>query len=236
MSKPHVICHMTSSLDGKILPRRWAPTGVHDPGIYDRLHREMGGGSWLVGRVTAQEFARREAYPNEVAETFAREPWLPRKGAKAYAIMVDGKGKVAWGRADVDGEPIVVVLTEQVSDAHLAGLHGDGVGYVFAGKTEIDLALLLGALQRELGIERLLLEGGGGMNGSFLRAGLIDEISLILEPAVDARRDTPTTFDGGDTSSGPAPISGLSLTSHNLLEGARLWLRYAVDNEKRAAR
>ena len=42
-------------------------------------------------------------------------------------------------------------------------------------------------LYRELGVERLMVEGGGGANGAFLRAGLLDEFSLILSP-VDRRR------------------------------------------------
>ena len=37
-------------------------------------------------------------------------------------------------------------------------------------------------------MKRLLLEGGGGTNGAFLRAGLIDELSLILCPAVDGAK------------------------------------------------
>ncbi len=53
------------------------------------------------------------------------------------------------------------LLTEQVSDAHLAGLRQDRVSYIFAGERELDLALALDILNRELGIERLLLEGGG---------------------------------------------------------------------------
>ena len=77
------------------------------------------------------------------------------------------------------------MLTERVSDAHLAGLRQDGVSYIFAGGHELDLGLALEILNRELGLERLLLEGGGGSNGAFLRAGLIDEISLAICPAVD---------------------------------------------------
>jgi hypothetical protein len=38
-----------------------------------------------------------------------------------------------------------------------------------------ELGLALEILNRELGLERLLLDGGGGSNGALLRAGLIDE-------------------------------------------------------------
>src|SRR5947209_4332046 len=84
--------------------------------------------------------------------------------------------------------PIVAVLTERVSDAHLAGLRQDGVSYIFAGERELDLGLALEILNRELGLERVLLEGGGGSNGSFLRAGPIDEISIAICPAIDGAK------------------------------------------------
>jgi len=37
----------------------------------------------------------------------------------------------------------------------------------------------------ELGIERLLVEGGGNVNGSLMAAGVVDELSILLAPAVD---------------------------------------------------
>ena len=48
--------------------------------------------------------------------------------------------------------------------------------------SDLDLALTLDILNRELGVKRLLLEGGGGANGAFLRAGLVDELSLVICP------------------------------------------------------
>jgi hypothetical protein len=82
-------------------------------------------------------------------------------------------------------------------------------------------------LNRELGIERLLLEGGGGSNGSFLRAGLIDEISLAICPAIDGAKGAPSIFDSSDRDTGiPAPITSMTLTSTEVLEGGAVWLRY----------
>jgi hypothetical protein len=37
-----------------------------------------------------------------------------------------------------------MLLTERVSDGHLAGLRQDGVSYIFAGEQELDLGLALG--------------------------------------------------------------------------------------------
>jgi riboflavin biosynthesis pyrimidine reductase len=44
----------------------------------------------------------------------------------------------------------------------------------------------------------LLVEGGGGANGAFLRAGLIDEISLVICPAIDGANGAPSVFDSSD--------------------------------------
>ena len=193
--KPRVICHMVASVDGRTLISRWRPEHVHRRGLFDQLHDRLGGEAWLVGRVTGQEYARGDAYPDHTGQSYPREPWFARRDAAAYGVVLDAHGKIAWGRADIGDDPIVAVLTEKVSDAHLAGLQKDGVSYIFAGERDLDLGLALEILNRELGIKRLLLEGGGNANGSFLRAGLIDEISLAIFPAVDGAKGAPCVFD-----------------------------------------
>jgi riboflavin biosynthesis pyrimidine reductase len=229
--KPYVICHMNMSVDGRIWHSRWRPAENRMTGLFERIHEELGNGSWLIGRVTGSEYAKAESYPNHTDLSFPREPWFVRRDARAYGIALDAEGKIAWGRSDIGGDPIVVVLTEQVTDAHLAGLRQDDVSYIFAGEGELDLALALEILNRELGIERLLLEGGGKSNGSFLRAGLIDEISLAVCPAVDGARGGPHVFDSNDDEADArAPLSAMTLTSSEVLEGGVVWLRYRLEN------
>ncbi len=227
--KPHVICHMAISLDGRIIPSRWQPEGAHSSDLYDRLHKAIGCDAWIVGRVTGQEFSKRDSYPAAVSETLPRASWIAKRDAAAYAVVIDAHGKIAWGRSDIGSDPIVVILTESVADAHLAALRADGVSYIFAGKVELDLDEALGKLNRELGFKRLLLEGGGVVNGSFLRSGLIDEISLIVVPAIDGASGAPSLFDSTEPSAAlPAPIDTLSLDSCELIENGTVWLRYRV--------
>ena len=145
--------------------------------------------------------------------------------------MLDAHGKIAWGRSDIGGDPIVVVLAETVSDAHLAGLRSEGVSYIFAGQSEISLALTLDTLNHELGVKRLLLEGGGGTNGAFLRAGLVDEIHLVICPAVDGSRGAPAVFDSSEADADQRPpITAMSLESSQALEGGAMLLRYRIEN------
>ena len=233
--KPYVICHMNSSVDGRILGSRWRPAENRMAGLFERLHEELGGGSWLIGRVTGSEYAKADSYPDHAGQTYPREPWFVRRDAAApgtaWGIALDARGKIAWGRSDIGGDPIVAVLTERVADAHLAGLRRDGVSYIFAGEEALDLASALETLNRELGLERLLLEGGGGSNGAFLRAGLIDEISLAICPAVDGAKGAPSIFDSSDENAGiAAPIRSMTLASCEVLEGGAVWLRYRLQN------
>ena len=226
--KPHVICLMASSVDGRTLPSRWRPSGAAG-NLFESVHDELAGDGWLVGRVTGQEFAKGRHYPGSTEESFPRKPWLARRDAKAYGVVLDAHGKICWGRSDIGGDPIVVVLSESVADAHLAGLRSDGVSYIFAGDSELDLALALEILNRELGIKRLLLEGGGGTNGSFLRAGLIDELSLVLHAVVDGAKGAPTVFDSTDAESEQrAPIASMTLESSRVLDRGAVWLRYRL--------
>jgi riboflavin biosynthesis pyrimidine reductase len=230
--KPYTVCHMVASVDGRILHSRWRPRTREGGDLFERLHARLGGDAWLVGRVTGQEFAKANAYDVRADRTYGREPWLARRGAQAYGVVLDAHGRIAWGRADIGGDPIVVVLTEQVSDAHLAGLRQDGVSYFFAGERELDLAAALEFLNRELGVKRLLVEGGGGNNGSFLRAGLIDEISVAIVPVVDGSKGAPSVFDSSAAEAElRAPLGQMSLESCEVLDGGSVWLRYRVRNQ-----
>jgi riboflavin biosynthesis pyrimidine reductase len=239
--KPHVICHMVSSVDGRTLNSRWRPDGKLASTLFERLHDELGGDAWLIGRVTGQEFAKGKPYPAVTDQIFPRENWFARRDAKAqntkaddvkaYGVALDFHGKISWGRSDIGGDPIVAVLSSTVSDAHLAGLRGEGVSYIFAGETELDLGLVLETLNRELGVKRLLLEGGGGANGAFLRAGLVDELSLVLCPAVDGAKGAPSVFDSGEPLTGPtAPVEAMTLESSTVIDGGAVWLRYRLRN------
>ena len=88
--KPHVICLMASSVDGRTLHSRWRPKGS-GADLFERVHDELAGDAWFVGRVTGKEFAKGKPYPALTKETFPREPWFARRDARAYgeSVIVD---------------------------------------------------------------------------------------------------------------------------------------------------
>lgn len=186
--KPHVICLMMSSIDGRLHPSRYSasPDGTRKEwsGLYEQLHDDMAGDAWLVGRVTMAEMTEAGAHPPAVAASVDRPVHLAAK-ADSYAVAVDRSGKLHFDKGDLGGDHVVVLLGSDVLDAHLAELAGDGVSYIVADTTEIDLAAALDTLASRFGIRRLLLEGGGGINGSMLAAGLVDELHVLVAPALD---------------------------------------------------
>jgi riboflavin biosynthesis pyrimidine reductase len=100
------------------------------------------------------------------------------------------------------------------------------ISYVVAGASSIDLSQAVNQLGEHFGIRKLLLEGGGHINGGFLQADLIDEVSLLLLPGIDGRHNIAAVFDGvSDENHSAVP---LKLKSVEQREGGALWIRYEV--------
>jgi len=65
--------------------------------------------------------------------------------------------------------------------------------------------------------------------GAFLRAGLIDEISLIVWPAIDGRPGAPAVFDAkSEDQIAQALIDNLELLSCQPQASGGVWLRYRL--------
>ena len=94
-----------------------------------------------------------------------REAHIAERQGRKLAIAIDPSGHVHYGKDNVGGDHAVAVLGEQVSDAYLAELREDGVSYVFAGAKGDDLPLAMEQLAALFGAKKLLLEGGGRING-----------------------------------------------------------------------
>ena len=153
--------------------------------------------------------------------------------AAFYAIAIDPQGKLWWNDCAIadsdegyDGAHIIEVLTECVPDAFLEHLREKGVSYLFGGETELNLALVTQKLKRLFSIERLLLEGGGIVNGSFLQEGLIDEISLVIVPEAECSEQAVPLFQTGQYQTGDKVAASFRLKEAKKLDDGGLWLTY----------
>ncbi|TDT63324.1 RibD family protein [Fonticella tunisiensis] len=235
MDRPYIICHMVTSLDGKVtgdfLKKSEYSKFIED---YYRIHREYGADGFLCGRVTMEGSFPQPSVPSNDYDgpPIAREDYIAEKAA-FYAVAIDPKGKLWWSNRAIsdtdegyDGAHIIEVLTESVPDAFLAHLRNKGVSYLFAGKTELNLPLAVQKLKKLFGIQTLLLEGGGIVNGSFLQDGLIDEISLVVVPTAEPSEKAIPLFQTGKYQSGDKAPASFRLKDTKKLDHGGLWLIY----------
>jgi 5-amino-6-(5-phosphoribosylamino)uracil reductase len=234
--RPYIICHMGTSIDGRLHPSRFtqAAAGVSAAalrGHYERIHDSFDADGWIVGRKTMNEMAKGTERAMAGAPKLPREPHVGNRDGRKLAIGIDPSGRVHFGKDNVGGDHAVAVLGEGVSDAHLAELRGDGVSYVFAGPDGHDLAGALKRIGALFGVKKLMLEGGGGINGSFLKQGLIDEFSTLIHPAVDGVAGTQSIVDyHGPEGDKPGAGQALRLPHCETLEGGMVWLRHKVEH------
>ena len=223
--RPYVVCHMVPSVDGRIVTGRWKmpPSTVAE---YERTAATFDADAWMIGRISMEPYAGKARVPaRKGAKPIPRKDFIARRDAESYAIALDPTGKLTWKSSSIDDEHVITVLTEQVSDDYLAFLQSKGVSYLFGGKTDVNLKRVLEKLRKEFGIKKLLLEGGGKINGSFLAADLIDELSVLVAPIADGAIGTPSLFDARE---GKGPARHLKLVSFEKRTGDLLWLRYKL--------
>ncbi|MBZ9775467.1 RibD family protein [Mesorhizobium sp. CO1-1-8] len=231
--KPQIICHMLASLDGGLHPSRYtrSPDGTRAEwsSLYEQIHGDLAADAWIVGRVTMAEMSKAGAHPPANAGKVDRPYHFAQMGAGSYAVALDASSKLHFSKPDIGGDHVVVLLGRDVADSHLAELASDGVSYIVAETADMNLAAMLEVLGRELGIRRLLLEGGAGINGSFFAAGLVDELSLLVAPAIDGRARNQAFVEFGE--SGLPGKMQLSLKNCEALAHGLVQLRYAVTPE-----
>ncbi len=227
--KPHVTCLMLSSIDGRLHPSRYteSPDGTRQQWskAYETLHDQIGADAWTVGRVTMAEMSKTGPHAPPAPWTVERPVHVARD-ADSFAIALDRSGKLHFDGDVIGGDHVIVLLGASVTDSHLAELAADGVSYVIADTDDIDIAAALETLGSSFGIETILLEGGGGINGALLAAGVVDELGVLIAPALDGGDNVQ-----GIVIAGPDGLAGkvkLTLKRTDVLDHGLVHLRYDV--------
>jgi len=220
---------MLSSIDGRIDGVSLRDfMGSND---YEITGLKLKGDAWACGRTTMQlHFADRKPFKSKSRKPAGPRPVHVAHRAKSYAVSIDTLGKLRWSRNDIGGDHLICVVSELAPEDYLAELQKRGISYIVAGKTSVDLARGVKLLGKHFGIKTLLLEGGGNINGGFLDADLVDEVSLLLAPGIDGRHQIPTVFDGVNPRSKRAVP--LKLKSVQQRKNGILWIRYQVIRNK----
>jgi len=208
--RPYIICHMLTSIDGKVTGKF-----LDDKKIeylideYYKIHSEFNANGFACGKNTFLEGFVKD---NKVDFSKFKDIKVNRdedfiydkiSECKFFAVCFDRKGTLCFKsnslKDDIpgyDNSHVIQVMTENVKDEYLAFLRSIGLSYIICGKDDIDLDSCLEKLRLKFGIKVLLLEGGSLINGSFMKCGVIDEISLVQAPITAEKDDKPLFYEG----------------------------------------
>lgn len=232
MNRPYVILHMLISIDGKITGKYMdEPTTIALTEEYYRINREYKADAYCCGRVTMEGSFTGGAKPdltpfkNIVIE---RKDKIQKKWGY-YAISIDPHGRLGWYGSEIkdydigyDNAHIIEILTDNVSDEHIAFLESKGISYLFCGNEKVDVNLMLKKLYEGFGIKTIMLEGGGLTDTLFLNAGVIDELSLVVVPTIDGDCEGKDLFSGKTLNI----LEQYKIKDVKLLPNNGLWLNY----------
>lgn len=224
MNKPYIICHMMTSVDGRIDCGMTAQL-AGEPEYYSTLDA-LNAPTRISGRVTAEtELTGGGKFVPKSDERLNKTAFTKNAAADSYNIVVDTKGTLRWSKETGNSFPHLIITSEQVTTDYLDYLNEQGISWIATGEKHVDLKHAMEILTNEFNVDRLAIVGGGKINGGFLDAGLIDEISILIGAGADGRSNQPSLFDGRPESRRPVALQLKDVKSYN--DGA-VWLRYLV--------
>lgn len=92
--------------------------------------------------------------------------------------------------------PTIICTTENVSLKKIRNFESRGVKILKSGKgRKVNISNLMPLLYK-IGMQKLLLEGGGTLNWSFIKKNLVDEIRLTIAPWMVGGKDATSLVEG----------------------------------------
>jgi 2,5-diamino-6-(ribosylamino)-4(3H)-pyrimidinone 5'-phosphate reductase len=221
--KPRVILHNAVSADGRL---DWFRADI---GLYYELAGRFNEDLTLVGSQTLL------ASPD--GPTLARDPAeipeiqkLDPQDSRPILVVPDSRGRIKnWVhlRTLPFWRDVFALGSSTTPQSHINRLNRQGVSYFLSGRTKVDLERALHSLQDRFGSRTVRVDGGGTLNGVLLRAGLVDEISLLVHPQFVGGVSPRSVFRASDLAATEGLIN-LDLIHNETLAGGVVWLRYRV--------
>lgn len=92
--------------------------------------------------------------------------------------------------------PTIIITTENIKLNKVAQYEKAGVKIIKSGKQErVDIIKLMPLLYQK-GIHKILLEGGGNLNWSFIKAKLVDELRITIAPWIIGGESAVSIVEG----------------------------------------
>jgi len=187
------------------------------------------------GSIVAEGGRLRELPAPDTDEAGLYEDYLPSSVVASpdhlgWLAMVDGRGRVRSGMKEFpgwEGWHTLHLVCHTTPRDYLAFLRRSEIPYLVAGRERVDLGQIMEKLSSLLGVSTVISTAGSRLNGALLRAGLVDEVSLVLAPVLVGGFKTPTLFESEELGESDWPTR-LELLSVEGDMGGRVHLRYRV--------
>ncbi len=193
--RPHVVINVASTIDGKIdtIERRGsAISSERDRHRVDVLRASVDA-VMVGGRTLLDED------PRLLVRSAALRAERVARGASEHPAKV---GVVSRPPLAVDSRfltagpaRIILFTVSGVPEPEVTRLREREVEVYALGETRVDLVAALTKLA-DLGIQRVLVEGGGSLNFELLRQNLVDEVQVFVAPLIFGGSTAPTLADG----------------------------------------
>lgn len=219
---PKVIIHTEVSVDGRM---DWLPD---DQFLYYRLIAD-----WQPDAILAGSETMLKAYAAlDTPELEATPPPVKAPGMQRF-IVVDSRGRLRCWRQMQQSEwwgECTVLCSHATPPAYLDYVRRLGVDVIIAGEEHVDLRAALAEVHTRYGVAVVRTDSGGTLHGALLRAGLVDELSVLLSPCLIGGTSPRSCFVAPDLDSA-AGLIRLRLLGVQTVEEHFVWLRYAVERE-----
>jgi 2,5-diamino-6-(ribosylamino)-4(3H)-pyrimidinone 5'-phosphate reductase len=238
MDTPKVVIFNCTSLDG----RMDGGVGQADMGLYYQLascwkaDAMLSGSNTMLAAFSGADFGEATS-PEQNGPPSATTAGENEDEAQElhplavpYLVVIDSRGRVGnW--AQIQAQPfwrqVIVLCTRVTPPAYREALARQDIAHILAGEERVDLRQALEILYAEYGVRSLRVDSGGALNGALLRAGLVDEVSLLIAPVLVGGESPQSMFVAPDITS-PEQAIPLQLAHCEPVGEGRIWLRYQV--------
>lgn len=177
--RPYIQVNCAMSADGKIAGEDRTQVTISSPEDKDRVKRlRKESDAILVG----------------VGTVLADDPHLTVKDLdydnNPIRIVLDPNGRTPDAAMVLDERAPTIMVTLKSCE-----IEWDCEEIIRTGTDVIDLKDLLEQLY-EMGIDKIMIEGGGETISSFIRAGLVDRYTVFVGGLIIGGKDSPTPVDG----------------------------------------
>lgn len=223
MNRPYLICYMIMSLDGRIdCPMTEHLKGSDD---YYPVLESLDAKSQIYGRVTAErEMSKPGKFAPNSSRSVGKASFRKNAESDSYDIICDTKGTLLWEKPCKT--PLLILTSERADVEYLSYLDSLGISWIACGKQRIDLRRAMEILKEEFSLERVVVCGGGNINGAFLKEGLLDEVVTLIGAGIDGRQSQVSLFDGLEED---FPLTQLKLVEAKALPSEAILARYKVE-------